>query len=748
MKTNHTIIWIILCIVLVTTHKSFAGNPRLEAALSTYNYARTTISKETARELYKEALSAFEDIYINMPLEESEKIETLTHIITCRTTLKTDFSYGAEEDILDCLNELILISDRPYESIQTHLFCCKVCTEFDDITQALRFYELAVDAQKRHKIRDSRLDLLFTEALGLIEIHNNRELKGIRYLKKASNMAKKAYGKGSEEYLSGLLEISKEYSRISAFTKSSRYHTLAHKPYTESVRKQFSQCTEVQRTNYWNSAYHYFAKTNEISYQFAKGHSNKKKISKTAYNSNLLSKSILLTTSKDYDDYLSNQTDSTIASMSELRKSSTSLDDSINTLITQRLEEMGIPYSSPHLDLTWKDVRRNLRDDDLAIEFFKTKGNYGALLLKKHWDSPKCITLGRIEFPDEQSSGYSKMKRWELSKAIWSNQILRHFPRKEDATVYFAPDAEMHLFGIEYLPLFFEASDTSFNSISDYFKIRRLTSTRSIALGKINEANIESAALYGAADFTIPAHKLDKTKKEICTGDKKNIILKDHEYENKIKDPDYTYHTINPLPGSLEEINQIEKCLSSKKIAPTILTGRYFNEQLFRATCQSKQLLHIATHGYYIPSSENGRYPADPMDRNALIMSGGASTLWFSKRFGPDDGLLTANEASSLNLNCARLIVLSSCESGKGTLDVDGVFGLQRGFKKAGAGSIIMSLWKVNDEACLILFDNFYQNLILKGMSVRDAFIFAQKALRKDSRFNTPYYWSSFILID
>jgi hypothetical protein len=238
--------------------------------------------------------------------------------------------------------------------------------------------------------------------------------------------------------------------------KSSHLHTRAHKPYIESVREQFGQSSERKRTEYWASAHQYFTKTNEIALEFIKGLIPNNSISSTAYDCNLLSKSILLTTSRDFDEYVKAQNDSIIARLAAQKDAqSGAAADSTNNLIIERLSKIGLSYTSPHLDITWKDVRKALKADDLAIEFFKVNSIYGALLLKKHWHQPKCILLGVLSL-DTQSSYMTAKQRWALSKDIWTDEILRHFPRKEDATVYFSPDAEMHLFGIEYLPLFEE----------------------------------------------------------------------------------------------------------------------------------------------------------------------------------------------------------------------------------------------------------------------------------------------------
>ena len=94
----------------------------------------------------------------------------------------------------------------------------------------------------------------------------------------------------------------------------------------------------------------------------------------------------------------------------------------------------------------------------------------------------------------------------------------------------------------------------------------------------------------------------------------------------------------------------------------------------------------------------------------------------------------------------AQMVVLSACETARGDVKVgDGVYGLQRAFLVAGADAIIMSLFKVDDEATKKLMTYFYQNWEVKGMDKRQAFIEAKKTLRKE--FKDPIYWGAFIMI-
>ena len=107
-----------------------------------------------------------------------------------------------------------------------------------------------------------------------------------------------------------------------------------------------------------------------------------------------------------------------------------------------------------------------------------------------------------------------------------------------------------------------------------------------------------------------------------------------------------------------------------------------------------------------------------------------------------------------MDLRDCDLVVLSACETAKGDITSEGVFGLQRAFKMAGVQTIIMSLWKVDDNATQMLMTEFYTNWIEKEQSKREAFKNAQNAVRfavdkyGDRMYADPVYWAGFIMLD
>ena len=147
----------------------------------------------------------------------------------------------------------------------------------------------------------------------------------------------------------------------------------------------------------------------------------------------------------------------------------------------------------------------------------------------------------------------------------------------------------------------------------------------------------------------------------------------------------------------------------------------------------------MATHGYYYEGNE------DPMERSGLVFSGANALREEGPAESGEDGLLKASEIALLDLRGTDLIVLSACQSGVGSISSDGVYGLQRAFKKAGVHSILMSLWKVDDRVTAEMMRLFYSGLS-SGQNSRESFQAAREALRKT--YPDPLLWAPFVLLE
>ena len=144
-------------------------------------------------------------------------------------------------------------------------------------------------------------------------------------------------------------------------------------------------------------------------------------------------------------------------------------------------------------------------------------------------------------------------------------------------------------------------------------------------------------------------------------------------------------------------------------------------------------------------SIDNKKAVVNPMTRSGLIFSGAENTM-NGEILADDNGWLNSYEASLLNLRGTELVVLSACQTGTGDVqNGKGVYGLQRAIRVAGAESLIMSMWDVDDKATQELMTYFYDYWIDKNMTKKDAFNKAQEKIRE--KYKHPYYWGAFIML-
>ncbi|MCC5612748.1 CHAT domain-containing protein, partial [Nostoc sp. CHAB 5834] len=200
----------------------------------------------------------------------------------------------------------------------------------------------------------------------------------------------------------------------------------------------------------------------------------------------------------------------------------------------------------------------------------------------------------------------------------------------------------------------------------------------------------------------------------------------------------------SPLPFA-----QIEGDDINKMIKGSILNNELADKNILQLN--SPEILHFCTHSFYIPFGRIYNIPlidkisgfSDPLDRSGIA-------LFLSNRELEEplkyfySGILYASEIMDWDLRTTDLVVLSSCQSGLGDIRLgDGLQGLRKAFKAAGAKSVVSSLWKVPDESTYKLMKLFYENLSKKeprGLALRNA----KQALRME--YPHPYFWAGFIL--
>jgi CHAT domain-containing protein len=226
-------------------------------------------------------------------------------------------------------------------------------------------------------------------------------------------------------------------------------------------------------------------------------------------------------------------------------------------------------------------------------------------------------------------------------------------------------------------------------------------------------------------------------------------------------------------PGSASELLAI-KDLYGKHFGPTGLTtleGGRASEAALREAAPHHLYLHLATHGYFAPPQLRSALSAAPRQEFASRASLSVSTLHPGLLSGialaganlganeGHDGVLSAEEVATLDLSGVDVTILSACEAGLGeTAGGEGLLGLQRAFQVAGAGTVVATLWKVNDGATRDLMERFYANLWERDMGTLEALRDAQVWMLRERgprgldlgddepRRLPPKYWAAFVL--
>ncbi|MBR4898304.1 MAG: CHAT domain-containing protein [Prevotella sp.] len=404
------------------------------------------------------------------------------------------------------------------------------------------------------------------------------------------------------------------------------------------------------------------------------------------------------------------------------------------------------------LNIKWKDVQQHLSNDAIAIEFIYTieeeggHNTYHALVVDKKNPCPKMITLYSESMLEEIKKTETRNIRDIVGELIWK-PILVQYPTVKD--IYFSPDGILHMLPIEYY------SADGMSSMFEQYHMYRLSSTKELVREKGN-SHPNSAVLYGGLDYNM----LDENSSVANSREIPSVWRGIAERGG-----------FDPLFNTALETQKIKDLLAGKNISTTLYSGEFGTEESFRnLSGQSHSIIHLATHGMYInpddvdtKKNENNfdfleslSSLNDPVNEDItlthsfLVMAGGNRVISrISVSDKNNDGILTSKEISQLDLRRLDLVVLSACESALGDINNGGVYGLQRGFKKSGANTIVMSLDKVDDEATRILMVEFYRNL-MNGKTKRQSLQDAQQRLRKveNGKYDDPRYWASFIMLD
>ena len=620
----------------------------------------------------------------------------------------------------------------------------------------------------------------------------------------ALGICTKVLGREHPDYAILLNNLATHYHNINNLDSLAKYTNECTNLKSRLIHKTFIDLTSNEQSLFWKIHENWFAK---LILQFANKFPTDSLIT-NAYNGTLLSKGLLLNSEIEMNKLLLESGDKEIVeAYNELRTNRQMLNklyekpiaerymntDSLERVVNQMERDL-VQRSKIYGDYTrnlaieWQDVQKRLGKKDVAVEFVsfphtQDSTMYAAFVLKSDMTTPQMVSL----FEAKQLSAIPSSKYYttsDVSNLVWGK--LSNYLDGVD-NVYFAPAGELYNIAIESLP-----NIDGEGLMSDKHNFYRLSSTRELAVTKDKNATKE-AALYGGLKYDTD------TKQMVEDSERYQRATRNFELFN-IADSLNLRNGAAYLPATKVEAEDINQSLKKTPIHSSLFTENIGTEASFKDLSGKKiNLLHIATHGFYWTESEvkmkdhlnflqlgtdkTPRYVEDKaMTRSGLLLAGANNAL-MGKPLpeNVEDGILTAKEIATLDLRGLDLVVLSACQTGLGEITGDGVFGLQRGFKKAGANTLMMSLWKVDDNATQMLMSKFYEYLIAgksKYESLREAQRYVreyeeevevkddekksynanqkeqtqrqqtEKVYKKSKPYQDPKYWVAFILLD
>ncbi len=398
-------------------------------------------------------------------------------------------------------------------------------------------------------------------------------------------------------------------------------------------------------------------------------------------------------------------------------------------------------FKSKEKEITWTEVRNALKAGEVAVEIvrynyfdksFTDSVVYAALVLFPN--EPKAPKFVPIPESNKLETNYIKLYRNAVRFGIQDKQsYLRYWKAVDNVT---PPNSKVYLSseGI-YAQINIEAmlkEDGKY--VIDDENIILLTSTRDLAEAK----------------------KSGKVANDI-------VIVGSPIFYSDLKPEDYlkvNNRKIPQLPGTYTEIQGLAELLKqSNKMSKVMLTTQANEDSLKALLKTPPKVLHIATHGFFEPdivdnSSENllssQRAVNSPYLRSGILLSNAGELMAEGNvyQYNKAPGVFTSYEWRDMNLDGTQLVVMSACETGRSDGKIgEGVYGLQRALQEAGAESLIMSLFKVDDEATQKLMQIFYKNWLVFNQDVRIAFVNAKKELRENKKFADPRFWGAFVMI-
>lgn len=371
-------------------------------------------------------------------------------------------------------------------------------------------------------------------------------------------------------------------------------------------------------------------------------------------------------------------------------------------------------------------LQKSLSNTESVVELVEHKGSLFALVLEKN-TGVSYVSIGKISsIQNTLHKSIDDIYHDErLTKFIWEN-ISKVIPNV--SKIYYLPIGKFNQIALGSLYM------GKNRYLCDIINLHLLQDPSSLANKEqlladsylfTSSNKYRMVSLWGGIDYG------ENTK--LFSGNNSRSAIKRGE-------------SLVPLIFTKLEVENISSMLKEKAIANKVYENAMATKTSFKKRSgKGDYILHISTHGFFNDSTSLS---------NSMLSSGlffaGANNYWCDNYAqigkGKDDGILRSAEIANINLSGCSLVILSACETGLGFSDSgEGVYGLQRAFKLAGAKKILMSLWEVDDRATTILMTNFYRYL-LEGKDANTALEISKKVVR--DQYPSPEEWGAFVLLN
>lgn len=735
--------------VSANKHLSYSNLRNLYAAIGRYNDA-LLYAKKAIEEF--QAHTPMGDATYNMPYMALADVYRLMS--------DKENCYRSLDKIFDTASRIV-DSKELYHFYATRGRCHFA---FKDYQSALKDYKKADEllATKYPQTDGDRIALL--ALIGGAEHQLGNYAESEQYYRKYAEYTKALYGEKSQEHINAQIYLANAEGFAGNVTYGCNDYTAAVLQLNALMKQRIPYMSSTEREGLWNPLSSLFTMMTPYALEAKQ---TQTAFTKNCYDALVMSKSFLLESERSMYDVIKKMGTSedmrnytTLASMKNQvkawEKDYNANADSILSVSRKisHLENLlanrckGYSDGTDFMDVDYDAVKHALGQNEVLIDFTdyisQTQGRmYAAYIINKVQDYPLLKAL----FAERQIDSLGIVRPDMYYSEDYSEGVLKLLwePLKENvsegATIYYVPSQLLFQISLESLPL----SDGSL--LGSHYHFVRLSSARELVKMKSESKGYKSnsAVLYGGLQYDLEDSAMVEEAQKY---DLSNLLT----LRGEIARGDSVFHD---LQGTKEEILKIEDLLKRNKWQVSLYMGKNGTEESFlNMHGKSPKLLHLATHGfYYTPNrAENVDYLkgyTDAMSLSGLVLSGG-NAAWLGKPLpkGVLGGILSANDIARLDLSNTDMVVLSACQTGQGKATSEGLYGLQRAFKKAGVGTIVMSLWSVSDKITSDFMTTFFERLAdtHNAWNKRKAFEEAKEIIRK--KHPDSFHWAAFVMLD